>query len=264
MRGRNHLGFALVELLVVITIIGILISLLLPAVQSAREAARRTQCPNNLKQMGLAILNHHQAHDYFPTTGWGANWVGDPDRGFTERQPGGWIYNTLPFIEQQTLRDIGSGEAFEQKKVSLMTLIGTPLGSSAYRTGAGSAGMAGRSGAGELNGPRRTGAKRCSCLIISPPARVKVALSVSGLTIPLMNRTEPSANPAMNPPGRIPTRPLDGFLGSYLKSSGLVQVTAERSGTSTVMIVFATPSLMSRNRVLWAPEKIVPSPRIVR
>ena len=106
--ARRCSGFTLIELLVVITIIGILIALLLPAVQAAREAARRAQCQNNLKQMGLACLNHEQAIGYLPTGGWTWRYAGDPDRGFDKRQPGGWLYNILPYIEQQALHDMGA------------------------------------------------------------------------------------------------------------------------------------------------------------
>ena len=120
-------GFTLVELLVVITIIGILIALLLPAVQAAREAARRVQCQNHLKQLGLAALTHEQAHGYLPAGGWRYWWLGDPDRGFDRRQPGTWIYNILPFIEQVPLRQLGAGKSIEDKKADLAVLAGTPL-----------------------------------------------------------------------------------------------------------------------------------------
>ncbi len=104
-------GFTLVELLVVITIIGILVALLLPAVSAARESARRTVCQNNLKQLANACLQHDQAQGFLPSGGYGWNWAGDPDRGFGRRQPGGWHYNILPYMDQQALHDQGSDPA---------------------------------------------------------------------------------------------------------------------------------------------------------
>ena len=103
LRGSTHFGFTLVELLVVIAIIGILIALLLPAVQAAREAARSLQCKNHLRQLSTAALNHEQTHGHYPTGGWGNRWMVDADRGFGKDQPGGWIYCLLPFIEQDQL-----------------------------------------------------------------------------------------------------------------------------------------------------------------
>ncbi|MCH2114225.1 MAG: DUF1559 domain-containing protein [Pirellulales bacterium] len=106
-------GFTLVELLVVITIIGLLVALLLPAVQAAREAARRTRCQNNLKQLALGCNNHLASVGHFPTGGWGWWWVGDADRGFGKEQPGGWIYNVLPFIEESAKHDAAGDGAFD-------------------------------------------------------------------------------------------------------------------------------------------------------
>ncbi|MEO1498128.1 MAG: DUF1559 domain-containing protein [Planctomycetota bacterium] len=101
-------AFTLVELLVVIAIIGVLVALLLPAVQAAREAARRAQCVSNLRQLALACQMHTDAIGHLPTGGWGYAWTGDPDRGFGAEQPGAWLYNVLPHVEQQALRDGGA------------------------------------------------------------------------------------------------------------------------------------------------------------
>jgi len=120
-------GFTLVELLVVITIIGILIALLLPAVQSARESARQVQCQNNLKQLGSGCLQFEQANGFLPGGGWIWFWAGDPDRGNRVRQPGGWIYNILPYIEQENLHDLGAGKPLAAKAIDLATAASTPL-----------------------------------------------------------------------------------------------------------------------------------------
>src|SRR5438270_10217580 len=90
-------GFTLVELLVVIAIIGILVALLLPAIQAAREAARRSQCQNHLKQIGLALQNYHTARNHFP-------------KGFVSTGSGAieaWAWSTflLPYLEEQAIFD---------------------------------------------------------------------------------------------------------------------------------------------------------------
>ncbi len=110
-RPNRHKGFTLIELLVVIAIIAILVSLLLPAVQQAREAARRTQCKNNLKQLGLALHNYHDVHSVFPAGyySWPTRDGMGPD--FAEIDPQtwdagpGWGWGTalLPFLDQVNL-----------------------------------------------------------------------------------------------------------------------------------------------------------------
>ena len=110
-KARKHRGFTLIELLVVIAIIAILIALLLPAVQQAREAARRTECKNNLKQIGLALHNYHESFGSFPP-----GWVRDPVGTFPSNNfgwstfilpqiEGGNLYNALNFLQAYTTAD---------------------------------------------------------------------------------------------------------------------------------------------------------------
>jgi prepilin-type N-terminal cleavage/methylation domain-containing protein len=109
LKNRLRLAFTLVELLVVIAIIGVLVALLLPAIQAAREAARRSQCKNNLKQLGIAAHLFHDSHKFLPSAGWGDWWVGCPDQGMGERQPGSWAYQLLGHIEETARAGIGQG-----------------------------------------------------------------------------------------------------------------------------------------------------------
>jgi prepilin-type N-terminal cleavage/methylation domain-containing protein/prepilin-type processing-associated H-X9-DG protein len=107
-RRSLRLGFTLVELLVVIAIIGVLVALLLPAVQSAREAARRTQCSNGLKQMGLALMNYHDTYRVFPARRGGSNSsniASDPSRIACNYDRVSAFIALLPFYEQKSLAD---------------------------------------------------------------------------------------------------------------------------------------------------------------
>lgn len=126
-RCASARGFTLVELLVVIAIIGILIALLLPAVQAAREAARRTQCTNNLKQMSLAMLAHHETYGALPTAGWFSLWLGDPNFGFGPEQSGGPFYQMLPFMEQRQIFDLGRGATGVDFTNAQLLLAATPI-----------------------------------------------------------------------------------------------------------------------------------------
>lgn len=104
---KSSKGFTLVELLVVIAIIGILVALLLPAVQSAREAARRMQCVNNLKQLGIGFHNYHAARNEFPA---GSVWIRNTNAAPDFWQ--NWALSLLPYLEATNLQDAYNFETF--------------------------------------------------------------------------------------------------------------------------------------------------------
>jgi prepilin-type processing-associated H-X9-DG protein len=113
----------------VIAIIGILVALLLPAIQAAREAARRTQCKNQVKQIGLACLLHVDTQKYFPSGGWGTFFVADPTRGYGKDQPGSFYYSVFSYLENNALRDLGRGTTLGSPawQNALTQLVTTPV-----------------------------------------------------------------------------------------------------------------------------------------
>jgi len=96
-------GVTVIELLVVLSILSILAGLLLPAIQDMRERSRISQCQNRLRQLGVAVHQHHNAFGHLPTGGWGYKWVGQSDRPPGSGQPGGWVFNLLPYIGERSL-----------------------------------------------------------------------------------------------------------------------------------------------------------------
>ena len=124
---RKHLAFTLIELLVVITIIGMLAALTLPAVNAARESARRMQCTNNLKQLSLSLSSFETARQKYPSGGWGHRWYVEPQRGSGKKQPGGWPYALLPYLEQMQLYDHVENASESERQEKITTLITMPL-----------------------------------------------------------------------------------------------------------------------------------------
>lgn len=124
---RCRHALTLIELLIVIAIISLLMQLILPAVEMSREAARQSQCQNNLRQVALAFQLHEGSHDHYPTGGWGWGWVGDPDRGYGNDQPGGWAFNILPYVESAAVRNTSANLKGVEKESAGNVMVGTPI-----------------------------------------------------------------------------------------------------------------------------------------
>ncbi len=125
--SRKRTAITVVEVLVTVSVVGILASILIPAVFSAKENSRQLRCKNNLKQISLGILQHHEAQGRFPSGGWGYTWVGVPGRGSGRKQPGGWIYSLLPYIDQLALHELGENRAESERRSASAKRLATPV-----------------------------------------------------------------------------------------------------------------------------------------
>ena len=105
-KATVRLGFTLVEMLVVIAIIGTLAGLILPAVQSAREAGRLNTCRSNLVQLTKGLIHHETSKGFFPSGGWGPAWLGLAARHSDASQPGSWIFSLMPYIEEGNTKNL--------------------------------------------------------------------------------------------------------------------------------------------------------------
>jgi prepilin-type N-terminal cleavage/methylation domain-containing protein/prepilin-type processing-associated H-X9-DG protein len=120
-------AFTLVELLVALAIIGILVSLLMVAINQTRARARRIGCISNLRQQALAVLQHEASSSHLPTGGWGRQWVAVKGRGFGTEQPGGWIYNILPFIEANDIYGMAPQPSKSMTTEVFQTFVGSTI-----------------------------------------------------------------------------------------------------------------------------------------
>jgi prepilin-type N-terminal cleavage/methylation domain-containing protein len=125
--ARRAGGFTLIELLVVISIISILMGLLLVGAMGAMEASHKNTCANNLRQIAYACEQHVSKNQYYPSGGWGRQWTGDPNMGTGAKQPGGWLYSLLPYVDAGKIHDMGKGLDFAAKRKMLAEMRATPV-----------------------------------------------------------------------------------------------------------------------------------------
>jgi prepilin-type N-terminal cleavage/methylation domain-containing protein len=127
MARRYRDGFTLIELLVVLGVVSLLAGMLLPAVQSARESARLTSCRNHITQLSKGLITHESLLQYFPSGGWGPQWLGVAERGNDGSQPGGWVFSVLPYIEEKDLRNAVAGVTSASAESAYAKLVSTAI-----------------------------------------------------------------------------------------------------------------------------------------
>jgi type II secretory pathway pseudopilin PulG len=117
----------LIELLVVIAIAAVLSSLILPAIQAARESARVSHCRSNVSQLSKAMLQHEEKFGFFPTGGWSPLWLGVAERTADSSQPGGWTFGVLPHIEELATRDSVANATAATAAAAYQQLVAIPV-----------------------------------------------------------------------------------------------------------------------------------------
>lgn len=127
-KAKRRRGVTMVEALVVLSVVAFAVSLMGPLIVDSVRKSRQTQCANNLREIGLAWSEHEQAQNFLPSSGWGWRWVGDPDRGFGRKQPGGWAYDVARFSAYSHIIEEGMGrDTDEERGAAMLKAVSTPM-----------------------------------------------------------------------------------------------------------------------------------------
>lgn len=127
MQKRRRIGQTLIDLCAAIAVLGLMLQLLLPAIQSVRESSRRNRCAANLREIGLAMTAHQAAKGHWPSGGWHFRWIGEPERGTGPRQPGSWAFNLLDYLGENELRSAGRNLLGQERFDAIRKRCATPV-----------------------------------------------------------------------------------------------------------------------------------------
>jgi len=208
-------GYTIVELLVGVAIIGTVASLLLPAVQAARESARLTTCKNHVSQIAKALIRHEAAMGHFPSGGWSPLWLGVAERPSDPSQPGGWTYGILPYAEEMATHDLVANASPSTAPGVYQKLATTPVRmfSCPSRRSAAAIAVAGA-------GPFSTAA-------------------ATGITLTQATRSDYAAN--------------GGSVGNCPSMTALAKVSGNVSSTTKITIIHAPPGNPANCQALSLP-----------